>query len=252
MNLPDGEWYIGVRALCFFPNEDMTKLIQDFIGFPLDVTFSVEQSTLPPLPLLTAHVLPLEPGMGQIFEVGLYLKHAKDIKSVSFKMSIPGGSSIVQYMGYEKGEFLIKDEPLALFATEYDKDKETFDVSIQRPLDGVSGEGYILKLKFMAKDSNYFDLRFSDLVLSMVGENGKEVKSKAFYKNSEVSIMNKAYDPADFNRDEKVDDSDLKILMKSIGSKDGEERYNWRCDLNYDRSVDVNDYSIFAKSYSKR
>ncbi len=249
--LPDGNWSLQVILPCYFYNGQ--SVVGQWIYADLaNSDFTIEKSPVPPLPTLSAQVLPLEPGVGQMFEVGLYLSHATDVKSIQFKINIPGGSSIVQYMGYDKGDFLIQDEPLALFTTDYDKDKETFDVSIQRPLDGVTGDGYILKLKFMAKDSNYFDIRFSDLILSMIGENGKETKTKAFYKNGEISILEKAYDPADFNRDGKVDDKDAKILQDCMDAKDGDTNYNWRCDLNYDRVIDVNDYTIFAKSYSKR
>lgn len=249
--LPDGEWSLLSAALGFVPKGD--KLELGLIGEEVDnSSFSVEKSSIPSLATLSSHVLPLEPGVGQQFEVGLFLNNAKDVKTLQFKLNIPGASSIVQYMGFEKGDFITKDEPLALVDVEYDKEKELFDINIQRPLDGVTGSGWVLKLKFMAKSSNYFDIRFSDLLMSAIDDKGKEVKAKAFYKNGEISILNQAFDIADFNRDSKVDDADLKIIMGSLDSKDGDGRYNWRCDLNYDLKVSTDDVAIFSKSYKKR
>lgn len=250
--LPDGDWTVGVSAMNFLVNEARTALIQKPFDFETGTSFSVEKSTIPSLPTVSAHVLPLEPGVGQTFEVGLYLSNAKDVKSLQFKLNMPGASSVVQYIGFDKGDFMINNEPLTLVDVEYDKDKELFDISLQRPLDGVSGDGWILKLKFMAKNSNYFDIRFSDLLMSAIDDKGKEVKTKAFYKNGEISILNQAYDIADFNRDGKVDDADLKIIMTVMDSVDGDGRYNWRCDLNYDLKVTTDDIAIFSKSYRKR
>lgn len=249
--LPDGDWSLMSGSLGYIPYQDGPKYVIYGDDIP-NSEFTVDKSTIPSLATLSAHVLPLEPGVGQEFEVGLYLHNAKDVKSLQFKINMPGASSIVQYMGCEKGDFFVKDEPLSLVEVEYDKDKELFDISLQRPLDGVSGDGWILKLKFMAKNSNYFDIRFSDLLMSAIDDKGKEVKTKAFYKNGEISILNQAYDVADFNRDSKVDDADLKIIMTAMNSVDGDGRYNWRCDLNYDLKVTTDDIAIFSKSYRKR
>ncbi|MBP7733378.1 MAG: S8 family serine peptidase [Caldisericia bacterium] len=250
--LPDGDWIIGVSAINTLINSTRTALIQEKMEFGTSTSFSVESSTIPSLPTLSAHVLPLEPGVGQEFEVGLFLHNAKDVKSLQFKINMPGTSSIVQYMGYQKGEFFVKDEPLTLVDVDYDKDKELFNVNLQRPLDGVTGDGWVLKLKFMAKESNYFDVRFSDMLMSAIDDTGKEVKTKAFYKNGEISILNQAYDVSDFNRDSKIDDADLKIIMSALDSTDGDDRYNWRCDLNYDLKITTADIAIFSKSYKKR
>ena len=247
--LPDGDWTIAVAALCYVVNEEQTAIVPAMLGFEMPVTFTIEGSKLPPVPTISAYVLPIEPGVGQTFEVGIYLRNAKDVKSVQFKMNMPGASEVVQYMGYEKGDFMTKEEPLTLCSAEYDKDKELMDISVQRPLDGVTGDGWVIKLKFMAKSSNYFDIQFSDLIMSMVDETGKETKSKAFFKNGEVAISPNAIDPADFNLDGKVNDTDLKIIQKALGSKDGDDNYNWRCDLNYDGKIDIADFAIFSKSY---
>ena len=249
--LPDGDWSIQTYAPGLYPKGDNLEWVW-YVGDAKNSEFTVEKSPVPSLPTISAHVLPLEPGVGQVFEVGIYLSNATNIKSVQFKMNLPGSSSVVQYMGYEKADFLTKDEPLALFTVDYDRDKEIADISIQRPLDGVSGSGWILKLKFMAKESNFFDIQFSNLIMSMTDDTGKETKSKGFYKNDEVTILEHKYDPADFNRDDKVNDADLKIIMNSMGSQDTDSNYNWRCDLNFDDYVNFKDLAIFSKSYSKR
>jgi hypothetical protein len=239
-----------VAAACYVVNEDQTALETHYFGYDIPGSFTIENSTLPPVPTISAYVMPIEPGVGQTFEVGVYLKNAKDVKSLQFKMHLPGASDLVQYMGYEKGDFITKDEPLTLCSAEYDKDKEQIDVSVQRPIDGVTGDGWVIKLKFMAKESNYFDVQFSDLLMSMIDDTSKEIKSKAFFKNGEVSILQNATDPADFNLDGKVNDEDLKILKKAMDSKDGDENYNWRCDLNFDGKIDISDFTIFSKSYN--
>jgi len=255
--LPDGDWSLSMTCQAQFIdyNRRMLVNVEDWPGGMFDLgntSFSIEKSVVPPLPTLYAYVKPTEPGVGQVFEVGVYVKNATNMKSMQFKIKMPGASDVAQYMGYSKGDFMTKDEPLTLFSSEYDKDKEQITVDVQRPLDGVTGEGWVLNLKFMAKEMNYFDIQFSDVNLSMVNDTMKEVKAKAFFKNAEISIFKDAFDVADFNHDMKVNEEDLKILLDCMGSRDGDGKYNWRCDLNYDLKIDMEDYAIFSKSYSKR
>lgn len=249
--LPDGEWSMVVTCDAQIVSNRQLVTLTDSYEVK-DTTFTVSQSTVPSLPVLSAYVTPMEPGVGQEFQVGVFIRNARGVKSAQFKIKMPGSSDVAQYMGYEKGDFIIKDEPMTLFSTEYDKEKDQFTVDIQRPLDGVTGEGWLLNLKFLAKDVNYFDIQFSDLNISMVDDSMKEVKTKAFYKNSEIAIFKDSYELADVNRDSKVNDDDLKVMMNSLGSTDGEANYNWRCDLNYDKAIDMDDLSIFSKYYKKR
>jgi hypothetical protein len=248
--LPDGDWSIAVSTQATFVNNGQPVYVEDSYYIP-NSSFMIENSTVPSLPVLQAFVLPMEPGVGKSMDVGLYINNAKNIKSMQFKLYMPGAGDIVQYMGYEKGEFMLKDEPLTLFSTDYEKDKDMFDINIQRPLDGVSGEGWVLHLKFLAKDVNYFDIQFKDLNISMIDDSMKEVKTKGFYKNSEISVYKNAYELGDINKDGKVNDEDMKLMIDSMNSKDGDSNYNWRCDLNYDKVVNVDDFAIFSKYYSK-
>lgn len=248
--LPDGDWSIAVSTQATFVSNNQVVYLEDGYEIP-NSAFAVESSTIPSLPTLQAYILPLEPGVGKPLDVGIYIHNAKNVKSMQFKINMPGSGDIVQYMGYEKGDFMLKDEPMTLFTLDFEKDKDLFDVNIQRPLDGVSGDGWLLHLKFLAKDVNYFDIQFSNLNISMVDDSMKEVKAKGFYKNSEVSIYKDAFEIADINRDGKVNDDDLKLMIASMNSKDGDTNYNWRCDLNYDKIINMEDLAIFSKYYSK-
>lgn len=249
--LPDGDWSMVITCDARIVSNQRLVTLTDSYEVK-NTSFSVTNSPVPSLPVLSAFVTPMEPGVGQQFQVGVHIRNARNVKSIQFKMKMPGFSDIAQYMGYEKGDFIIKDEPMTLYSAEYDKEKDQFTVDIQRPLDGVSGDGWVLNLKFMAKDVNYFDIQFSDLNISMLDDTMKEVKTKAFYRNAEISIFKDSYEQADINRDGKVNDADLKLMIDSMDSKDGDGRYNWRCDLNFDRLINMDDMSIFSRYFKKR
>ncbi len=248
--LPDGDWTIKI----FVPAHVVSggKSVSGYYSSLIDDSrFTVEKSTVPAPPLLSTVINPFEPGVGQTFEVTICLTGAKDVKNVEFYLTIPSSSQLATYMGYEKGDFMLKDDPKASFSVNYDKDKETVYVSIQRVLDGVSGDGCLVKLKFVALEPNYFDAKFSDIKLTKTDESGKDIEIKCFYKDGEISINPKAYSVADFNKDEAIDGKDFKILLACVGAKDGDQNYNWRCDLNFDRVIDINDVSIFSTYYKK-
>jgi minor extracellular serine protease Vpr len=249
--LPDGDWSMVITCDARIVSNRQLVTLTDYYEVK-NTTFAITNSPVQSLPVLSAFITPMEPGVGQQFQVGVHIKNAKNVKSIQFKMKMPGFSDIAQYMGYEKGDFIIKDEPMTLFTSEYDKEKDQFTVDIQRPLDGVTGDGWVLNLKFLAKDANYFDIQFFDLNISMINDSMKEVKTKAFYKNSEISIYKDSFEQADINRDGKIDDADLRLMMESLGSVDGDNRYNWRCDLNFDKAVNMDDMSLFSKQYKKR
>ncbi len=248
--LPDGDWTFKI----FVPAHVVSngKTVSGYYSSLIeDSGFTVESSPIPTPPTLSTIINPYEPGVGQTFEVAIYLKGAKNIKSVEFYLTIPSSSQLATYMGYEKGDFMLQGDPKVSFSVSHDKDKETVYVSIQRVLDGVSGDGCLVKLKFVALEPNYFDVKFSDITLTKVDDNEKEVNIKSFYRDGEIAIYPTAYSVADFNRDEKVDDKDYKIILSCLGAKDGDPNYNWRCDLNFDRVIDINDLSIFSKNYKK-
>lgn len=248
--LPDGDWTFKIFAPCHFVSDG--KAVSSYLSSLIDDSqFTVEKSVVPTPPTLSMIINPFEPGVGQTFEVAVYLNGAKNVKSVEFYLTIPSSSQLATYMGYEKGDFMLKDDPKAAFSVSHDKDKETVYVSIQRVLDGVSGDGCLVKLKFIALETNFFDAKFSDITLTRINESEKEVDVKCFYRDGEISIYPKAYSVADFNKDEKVDEKDYKIILTCLGAKDGDPNYNWRYDLNFDRVIDFNDLSIFSQYYKK-
>lgn len=247
--LPDGEWNTSIAALCIYPDKKGEKLIQDYIGFDMPVTFSMIGSPAPTPPMLSIASNPYEPAVGQSFSVSVYLTGAKDVKSLQFKLSIPGGNDMVSYTGFAKGDFIVKDEPMAVASVDYSDKLEQFTVDFDRPVNGVTGDGLVLTLNFIAKEANYMDLKFSDVVMNTIDKTGKPVKSKVMKKNGEVAILQKPVSPADVNRDGVVDTKDLAIMNASMNTQDGQPGYNWRCDLNFDHFVNMEDFALFSKSY---
>ncbi|NTU60802.1 MAG: S8 family serine peptidase, partial [Caldiserica bacterium] len=165
--LPDGEWSMVITCDAQVVSGRQLVTLTDYYEVK-NTSFAISQSPVPSLPVLSTYVTPMEPGIGKEFQIGVYIKNAKNVKSIQFKIKMPGSSDVAQYMGYQKGDFIIQNEPMTLFTAEYDKEKDQFTVDIQRPLDGVTGDGWVLNLKFLAKDVNYFDIQFSDLNISMM------------------------------------------------------------------------------------
>ena len=64
-----------------------------------------------------------------------------------------------------------------------------------------------------------------------------------FYQNSSIGLI--------FNRDGAVDDVDLEIIEGTLGLSDGEQGFNWRCDLNYDKKVDMRISQYFLNSSAR-
>lgn len=248
--LPDGDWATSVSALCVVLNKEGNRLVQEYLGYDQPATFTMSGSPAPVPPTLSAYATPYEPGIGESFNVSIYLTNAKNVKSLEFKLTIPGANELVGYSGFTKGDFFIKDEPLAMVNATYSEDSEQFMLEFARSLNGASGDGIVATLNFIAKDSNYMDIKFSDVVMTVVGEDGKEIKSKVLAKNTSIAILPKPVNKCDFNRDGVVDNKDLAIIQAAIGTVEGQSGYNWRCDLNYDRKVNCDDLAIFARSYN--
>ena len=249
--LPDGEWYTG---LTYNTTEiDWSRRVAVSVTAPpitfFNSPFQVTNSVVPPLPLITAHPIPTQPGMGSEFEVGIYIEHAVNVKSTQFYVVIPGLDDIARYMGYRVGDFMAKDEPLLLPIVEPpDEGSSRIWIDLQRPLDGVSGEGWLVFLRFMPKTSNFMDVTFENLNISYINEETWAEEYKfAFYKSSSITIDKEYFAQTDFNKDGRTDNKDREILNNCIGSKRGDSNFNWRCDLNYDSIVDINDLMIFAK-----
>lgn len=251
--LPEGEWYVQVST----SNSQFSNEARAWVPFDIDYDlmnkrFVIESSTIQPLPTFYPYSLPMEPGVGQEFQIGIYIRHAINLKSLQFKIDLSSSEGIVKYLGADLGEFMNKDgaNPLAQF--DFNDENKTLFIDIQRPTDGVSGEGYIATLRFLALESNYFDIDFKNVqvtVLDFDNSSNPERIAKAFYKKGEFVIQKIAYDRLDFNLDGVVDGKDLSIISSKLGSKKGDGLYLWRCDLNYDSLIDFEDFEIFTKGY---
>lgn len=252
--LPEGDWFIQVSTSnSQFSTAQRAWLVFNWDYDLMNKKFVIEKSTIPPLPTLYAYSMPIEPGVGQEFEIGIYIRHAISIKSLQFKIDLASSEGIVKFLGANLGAFMAQNEPNTLPNFNYDEEKKSLFVDIQRPIDGVSGEGYIASLRFLALESNYFDIDFKNLQVSVFDISSAvqpERIAKAFYKKGEFVIQKQAFDKIDFNLDGAVDGKDLIIISGKLGTKKGENEYNWRCDLNYDSVIDFLDFSIFAQNYN--
>jgi minor extracellular serine protease Vpr len=74
--LPEGEWYlhVAVSNQTFDPQKGLIVSEEEnsFFGN----SFVIHKSLVPPLPTLYTYTIPLEPGVGQEFELAIYLKFA--------------------------------------------------------------------------------------------------------------------------------------------------------------------------------
>lgn len=250
--LPDGEWFVHVViSNQTFDSKKGIIIFDDENSF-FKSSFIVEKSPVPPLPTLYTYSLPIEPGVGQEFELAVYLKHAINLKSVQFSIDFSKAKEFVKYLGCDPGDFITQNENNMLTNFEYDEDKNVLFIDIQRPLDGVTGNGYLLKIRLFALDSNFFDVEFQNLRVTILDVNdpaNSEKITNAFYKRAEVVILKQSFDKIDFNLDGKVDGKDLAIITSKLGTKKGDPEYLWRCDLNFDETIDFLDLAEFSKEY---
>ncbi|BAL81004.1 putative S8 family peptidase [Caldisericum exile AZM16c01] len=72
-----------------------------------------------------------------------------------------------------------------------------------------------------------------------------------FYANSLNFLVSDYAKIADFNGDKRVNSLDLSIFKATFGLKSDDPKFDSRCDLNFDGSVDENDFFIFAKHYGE-
>ncbi|MBP7733379.1 MAG: S8 family serine peptidase [Caldisericia bacterium] len=246
--LPDGKWGLGVSVRCQYLNKK-NRVETGFLGYDNLTSVGISGSSVSPPSSISTYVMPLEPGVGQEFKVGFYLSTKNDVRDISFDIDIPGWASSLNYAGYVKGDLTSDQEDKANYDIEYDKDTEKIHVSISKGDLGITGEGWLLYLKFEALEQNYIDFRIANLKLMTPSKSGKLVKTRGFSRGADVQIRKQAFNPADFNLDARVDDVDFQIIKNSMGSKDGQSAYNWRCDLNYDHTISIDDLAIFTKSF---
>lgn len=250
--LPEGEWYLHVAVSNQTFDQQKGIIVSEEENSFFRNSFIVQKSFVPQLPTLYTYTIPLEPGVGQEFELAVYLKHAVNLKSVQFSMDLSKASEYVKYLGCEAGQFITQNEQNMLTNFDFNEDNGILYVDIQRPLDGVSGNGYLLKIRLLALDANYFDVDYQNLRVTIADANdvtGGEKVTNAFYKKAEVVILKQAYERIDFNHDGFVDGKDLAIITSKLGTKKGDPDYLWRCDLNYDEIIDFQDLAEFSKEY---
>ena len=246
--LPDGKWGLGISVRCQYLNKK-NRVETGFMGYDNLANVGISGSSVPSPSSISTYIMPMEPGVGQEFRVGFYLSTKSDVREISFDIDIPGWTSALNYAGYDKGELISDQDNKTTYDIEYDKDTEKIHVRVSKDELGITGEGWLLYLRFEALEQNYVDFMISDLKLMIPGKSGKLVKTKGFSRGAEVQIRKQAFSPADFDLDGKVDDADLQIIKKSMGSKDGQSEYNWRCDLDFDHTITIDDLAIFTKSF---
>ncbi len=250
--LPDGEWYLGMSII---DNVGYNRSTRRVITGVNEITFfkkpfQVADSVVPPLPLVSAYPIPSTPGKGNEFELGIYIQHATNIKSIQFYIILPGLSDIAKFKGKRLGEFMLRNTTSTPFwDIDHEEGSDRIRVDIQRDFDGVSGEGWLAYIRLLPIASNYLDVTFENLNISYINEETmKEEYKFAFYKTTSITIEREFYNPADFNHDGRIDEDDLDILTSSLGSTRGEDRFNWRCDLDFNGIIDMNDMAIFAQA----
>jgi parallel beta-helix repeat protein len=64
-------------------------------------------------------------------------------------------------------------------------------------------------------------------------------------------LMNPYWNPADVNRDLRVDIKDVLAVSRALGSCPSDPKWNPLCDVNNDLKVDIKDYYIVCKNYGK-
>ncbi len=259
--LPNGEWYLGLETVDVDADYSAGRLIDVPVSLTLFKNpFQVADSVVAPLPTISAYALPSSPGKGSEFMLGIYVEHATNLKSIQFNLVLPGLADLAEYQGYELGDFMQRDvgyvsqsatssKWTVLGTVQHEEKSDKIWIDIQRPHDGVSGEGWLLFIKLLPKVSNFLDVSFENLRVSFVNEEtSREELKLAFYNTASITIEDKFYEPADFNQDGKVNQDDLDIISEALGSKKGDEAFNWRCDLNRDRIIDMKDMAEFAKA----
>ena len=65
-------------------------------------------------------------------------------------------------------------------------------------------------------------------------------------------LMNPYWNPADVNRDLRVDIKDVLAVSWAFGSFPSDPRWNPLCDINHDDKVDMRDYYIVCSNYGKK
>lgn len=251
--LPNGNWHFQMVTTHAYYDRNKGG----FVPFSYELTLfkqpiKVENSLALPAPTIFASLKPFEPGIGDNFDLDVYLKNASNVKLVKFKIDLSIAKDVSKYIKCEVGDFFAKNDSHLISNFGYDYDKNILSVVLHRSDEGITGDGLIMKVKFKATDSNYVDIDFSNMKVIVVDPKDpkhKEKSSNAFYNNASVAIQKKSYSRMDFNRDDYVDGKDLEIISSVVGLKRGDKNYNWRCDLNYDGAVDYNDFAIFAKEY---
>lgn len=245
--LPDGQWSMSVTALGTVKKGEAFEEVQ--YGTSPTAEFEIRGSVVPPPPTLTAFPEPFEPSAGEEFSLAIQISHAKGLSSLDFKLTIPHLKESATYIGYNQPKIGDQENGQVLSSVEFDGETESFTISYQKQGESINGNKILLKLRFRALLPDILDLNFSNLSIRARDDFDKETSVKSFYKNSELQLSKTGYSPADFNKDGSVDQKDFETIMSSFGSTEGQPAYNWRCDLNYDLRINLDDLAIFCKFY---
>lgn len=247
MILPDGEWFVGVTALSKSLNAEQSAFVDGTSEYQTDCSFMVENSPAEPPTTVSASVDPFEPSVGNKLWICLNISKAVNVKSMSFKVKIEDAKEFMSYIGYDVVATADDIGAKPLVTVEYDSETGTFEVGWQKPIDGINGFRELLRLGFFAKKASFADVVLDDFVVTGVNDAGKEEKIKILSTDLEFSIEKTAFSPADFNRDGKVDNTDLDLITSLLGVQKSDKNYNPRCDMDRSGVIDTIDLAMFAK-----
>lgn len=246
--LPDGQWYMSATALGTVKKGEVFEEVQ-YGTSPL-ADFEIKGSFVPPPPTLTAFPEPFEPAAGEEFSLAIQISNAKGLSSLDFKLEIPFINESAEYIGYTQPKTGNDDNSQVLASVELDKNTETFTISYQKQGESINGNRILLRLRFKALAPDSLQLNFSNLSVKAKDVFGKETSIKSFFINTELHLLKTGFSQADFNKDGKVDQTDFEIIMSAFGKSDSQQGFNWRCDLNYDLQITIDDLAIFSKLYN--
>jgi hypothetical protein len=105
------------------------------------------------------------------------------------------------------------------------------------------GNGTLAAANFRAKELGSSNLTISDCFLVDPYAQDHE---QAMVVNGLVEIV-----LPDFNKDGRVDTSDLDIIREAFGSGKSDEKWNPACDVNNDGKINIVDVAVTAKAFGK-
>jgi len=178
---------------------------------------------------------------GRDFIIEISVNKLKNIKD--FYFTVDYDPNYISFLDLEPSQLINNIDKNANIEKTIDIKIGLINVKISSSLlNGISGEGSILKLKF--KSLKEGGLKLSLLKFFGIDINGKKINFITQDKIIKISPL-----LGDINDDGKVDSEDLIIFAQSFGSKLGDPIYNEKCDLNGDGKIDAEDLLLLAQNF---